>query len=368
MLFSEASTRQRHQAHQRMARQLQRQRERSIAARNAAPVPAQSSAIGERGWGSKQRGETRHTPGLKWSLHAQQFAVARPHLAVHTARSGLRGTSARPPARWSSNRHPDGEVARSFAGSSRMHFRRPHRRHVAAARTRVMRSVRLELGVARVLVLEHAGVAEAQHLVGRSGGSHLQPRRGCRTWCGTEAATDAAVAVERSRRARLDVAGAVAKHRYRTQHRSRASSRPHHAHRRGSSFDKPRPANGNAPLAAIAPNSTALITVPACPRGRRSCESTGLPRCGCAQILHQRSVRGAAVAELHLLGGRQAAGGRADHLRGVRLWAIPRSDPDARFRAARRHQQIDRTGHRREAETPACGHRVGAPARGKTSM
>ena len=78
--------------------------------------------------------------------------------------------------------------------------------------------------------------------------------------------------------------------------------------------------------------------------------------------VEQRLDRGAAVAELHLLGGRQRAARRADHVGALaRRHAV--ADLAHRLEQLGGHQQVDRAGHRVQAEHRAAAAEFGVGPR-----
>ena len=93
---------------------------------------------------------------------------------------------------------------------------------------------------------------------------------------------------------------ARAARRCRSRRRSRAGSPRRRARRRGSPARRPRATSGSTPLPAIAPNSTALITVPLSCASLRMSNSTALLRQLPAGGDHPVAVE-AAVGHLHLL-------------------------------------------------------------------
>ena len=286
-------------------------------ARHAARGPSAVSALRQRC--RQQRGELGHA-GLEVVEDLDDLVVARRHLAPHALPCGWRAQlQRRPPARC--RRRPS--TARASAPSRawwrsracRRDRPRVRRRARARRRSHVQRRRRPRPGSRRGA----RGRARANSCTGA--GKRARSAAGS----GRRRATEAPACTAACARCALRPP--------RRPPRSRAGSPRRPCRLRGSPARRPRAANGSTPLAAIAPSSTALTTVPACARERARSSTSAARPCRCS-VASSAASSMPAVAHLHLLGHRQRARGRADDQRALGARPCP-GRPGAPSRAVR---------------------------------
>ena len=323
---------QREHAEHAVRAELQRQRK----ALAAAAVPAQQRTGQPR---RQECGELRHA-GLEVVVDAQQLAVAQLHLALHALHPAGAALQLRH-AHDVVEGHPQRQPSRSLA--RRRPAVRALRVGAALGVEHALQALHVERGVGAVLVLEHARMAERQHLVHRSressrqlsrqrwrlDGQHAVDEGGVRSRAGDdlEGACEATQAGLRTLARGADRRLAVlASEGQRTAGRNRAE---HHRADHRAAVARHRAHVEQMVLAAVLPHDIGkLLAVDA------------------------------AVAQLHAFVRGERARRRADHLRALRR-GHPVADLPHRFQQLRRDQQIEAARHRIEAHhgAPAAERR-----------
>ena len=343
-----ASARRRRKPNTRVGADLERQRERLVAARDARLRSQRTSAAARRCGSSPANSAT---PGLKWSTIA--ITSPRPALTSRSiAREARRARLQVGDADDVVERHPEREPAR-----------RGERRRVAVRDGRIAgllggqhpaETLEVEIGVTSILVVDEAGVAERDQLahLGREGGDRAGRRSGPR------GASLRAPAPRLPRRPPHRLRGARRAGRDDVERRRepaqagggtlvgladrllarRARQRQHAARRDGA---EQHGADHGAALA---------------------CDLGHVEHLRLAAVFaHQRQqvgARRAAVAERHLLGGRQAAAGRAEDV-GTLARRHAGADLACGLEQLGRREQVERAGDRVQAEDRLLAAKLG---------